>query len=344
MIKLKRVKGNPILSPNKKVTWESEAVFNPGAILIDDKVYLIYRAIGEYNTYISRIGLAVSNDGMVFERINKTPIIKPQEDYDKWACEDPRITKVGDIFYITYVALDQRIRDGGKPTYDTIHNLNSQTALVTTKDFIKFQRHGIITPKNSDNRDVVIFPEKINGKFVILHRPHRWCKNWFKDPRAEKIHASIPVPFEELPQRPAVWMSYSSDFKNWTDHKLLIRSSHENDEKTGPGAPPIKTKEGWLLIYHHVTKDDEGKIIYTAKAALLDLTDPSKIISKIPYSILEPKEDYEINGDVNNVVFPTGTIVKDGILFVYYGAADKYCGLATIELHEIIDELLKYRI
>jgi len=131
--------------------------------------------------------------------------------------------------------------------------------------------------------------------------------------------------------------------KNWTDHKLLIRSSHKDDEKTGPGAPPIKTDEGWLLIYHHVNKDTDGKIIYKAKAALLDLKDTSKIISKIPYPILEPKADYEINGDVNNVVFPTGAFVKNGILSVYYGAADKYCGLATISLREIIDELLKYK-
>ncbi len=342
MIELKRAKENPILSPNKNVEWESEAVFNPGATLIGDKVYLLYRAIGEYDTYISRIGLAISNDGITFERKNKFSVIEPREDYDKWACEDPRITKIGNTFYITYVALSQRIKNGGKPTYDTIHNLNSQTALVTTKDFVKFQRHGIITPKNSDNRDVVIFPEKINGRFAILHRPHRWCKNWFENPKEKEVDIIMP-PFEELPQRPAVWMSYSSDLKNWTDHTLLIRSSHEDDEKTGPGAPPIKTDEGWLLLYHHVRKDKDGGIIYTAKVALLDAKDPSKVISKIPYPILEPKEKYEVNGDVNNVVFPTGAFVKNGTLSVYYGAADKYCGLATIALREIIDELLTYR-
>jgi len=342
MIKLKRAKENPIFSPNENIEWESKAVFNPGVVLENDKIFLLYRAIGEYDTYISRIGLATSNDGINFERENKVPIIEPREDYDRWACEDPRVVKVDDTFYITYVALSTRIREGGKPTYEIIHNLNSQTALITTNDFVKFERHGIITPKNSDNRDVVIFPEKINGEFIILHRPHRWCKNWFNDPRSKKIDVSIPVPFEELPQKPSVWISHSSDLKNWTEHKMLIQSSHKNDEKTGPGAPPIKTSKGWLLIYHHVEKDKEGKIVYTAKAALLDLKNPSKIIAKIPYPILEPKEDYEINGDVNNVVFPTGVFVKDDTLFVYYGTADKYCGLATIKLDEIIDELLKY--
>lgn len=343
MIKLKRAKENPILLPNKNVWWESKAVFNPGAVLIDGKVYLLYRAIGEYDTYISRIGLAASNDGITFERTSEDPIIEPQDDYDKWACEDPRVTKIGDTFHITYVALSTRIREGGKPTYEIIHNLNSQTALVTTKDFIKFKRHGIITPKNSDNRDVVIFPEKINGKFAILHRPHRWCKNWLEDPRSKKIDAGIPLPFDKLPQRPATWISYSYDLKNWFDHKLLIYSSHKNDEKTGPGAPPIKTDAGWLIIYHHVEKDEKGMVVYTAKAALLDLKNPHKIIAKIPYPVLVPEAEYEIKGDVDNVVFPTGVFVKDNDLFVYYGAADKYCGLATVNLGEILDELLRYR-
>ncbi len=342
MIELKRAEENPVLSPNRDIMWESKAVFNPGATLKDDKVYLLYRAIGEYDTYISRIGLATSSDGVHFERENKNPVIEPQDNYDRWACEDPRITQVGDIFYITYVALSQRIREGGKPTYEIIHNLNSQTALVTIKDFVKFQRHGIITPQNSDNRDVVIFPEKIDGKFVILHRPHRWCKNWFKNPQSEKIKVDIPVPHEDLPQRPATWISSSRDLKNWSDHKLLIRSTHELDEKTGAGAPPIKTDKGWLLIYHHVEKNRKGEIVYTAKAILLDLKNPSKIIAKIPYAILELKEKYEVSGDVDNVVFPTGALVKDGELFVYYGVADKNCGLATIKLDEIINELIRY--
>ncbi|MBU2109765.1 glycosidase [Patescibacteria group bacterium] len=341
MIELKRAKENPILSPNEDIEWESKAVFNPGAILVDDKVYLLYRAIGEYDTYISRIGLATSNDGVNFERVGKGPIIEPQDDYDKWACEDPSITKVDDTFYITYVALSTRIREGGKPIYEIIHNLNSQTALVTTKDFVDFQRHGIITPKNSDDRDVEIFPEKIDGKFVILHRPHRWCKNWFDDPRSKTIDVPTPIPFEELPQRPSIWISYSSDLKTWTDHKLLMRPRHENDEKIGPGVPPIKTDQGWLVLYHHVEKDENGKIIYTAKAALLDLKDPSKLIAKIPYPILFPKAEYEVKGDVDNVVFPSGAVIKNGELFVYYGTADKYCGLATIMLDEIINELLQ---
>ena len=339
MIKLARYKKNPILKPNPRNMWESKAVFNPGAALKDDKIYLLYRAVGEYNTYISRIGIATSRDGFNFKRISKKPIIKPGRKYDKWACEDPRITRIGDTFYITYVALSQRIRKGGKPTYETMHLLNSQTALITTKDFVRFRRRGIITPKNSDNRDVVIFPEKINGKFAIIHRPHRWCKNWLKDPLSKKIKVKMPVPKKYLPRKPAIWISFSDDLKKWEDHKLLIWPTHEEDEKTGAGPPPIKTDKGWLLIYHHVKKN-KGGIVYTARAALLDLQNPSKIISKTPYDILSPQKKYESKGDVDNVVFPTGAVVKNGILFVYYGAADKTCCAATIKLGRILDELV----
>lgn len=343
MIKLTRFKNNPILSPNPKNKWESKAVFNPGAIYHEGKIYLLYRAIGEYESYISRFGLAVSDDGFKFKRINKEPTFGPGRKYDRWACEDPRITKVGDTMYITYVAIFQRLKKGGKPTYEAIHSQNSQTALLTTKDFKQFKRHGIITPPDSNNRDVVIFPEKINGKFVIIHRPHRWCKNWFKKPLSKKIKVKMPVAYKDLPQRPATWIATSHDLKNWTNHKILIRSSHEEDEKTGAGPPPIKTKDGWLFIYHHVEKDNKNKNLYTAKVALLSLKNPSKIIAKIPYPILKPEKIYEKKGYVNNVVFPSGALIKNDTLFVYYGGADLNCSVATCKVDKLIDELMKYK-
>jgi len=344
MIQLVRYKGNPILSPNPKNQWESKAVFNPGAVIKDNKIFLLYRAIGEYDAYISRLGLAISEDGFNFERVGNKPLVEPTADYDKWACEDPRITKIDDTYYITYVALSQRIKEGGKPTYEIIHFLNSQTALLTTKDFVSFDRHGIITPNDSDNRDVVIFPEKINGQFVIIHRPHRWCKNWFKNSLSKKINVEMPVGYDDLPQRAGTWIACSDDLKNWHDHKLIIRCTDKMDEKTGAGAPPIKTEQGWILFYHNVSKNDKKEIIYTARAILLDLSNPSKVIAKIPYDILKPEADYEVKGDVNKVVFPTGVVVKDETIYVYYGAADKQCCLATIKLEEILDEFMVYKV
>jgi len=339
MIQLVRYKGNPILIPNPNNPWESKAVFNPGAVLKDNRVFLLYRAIGEYDAYISRIGLAVSKDGFNFERVSKKPLIKPEKDYDKWACEDPRVTKIGDTFYITYVALAQKARQ----KYKSAHKVSAQTVLLTTKDFVHFERHGVIAPKNSDNKDVVIFPEKINGKFVIIHRPHRWCKDWFNDPLAKTIKVDMPIKYKDLPQRPGIWIAYADDLtKDWFGHKLIIRSLYENDKKTGAGPPPIKTDKGWLFLYHRVSRDDDNDTIYTTRATLLDIKNPSKVIARIPYDILKPEMEYEINGDVNKVVFPTGNIIKDDTLFVYYGAADKWCAVATIKLKEILKELMSH--
>jgi len=323
MTKLKRYQNNPILKPNPKNQWESKAVFNPGVAYKNSKVYLLYRAVGEYKNYINRLGLAVSQDGFHFKRVSPQPIFKPEADYEKWGCEDPTINLVEKEIYITYVALD-------RPAFDPKKIV--QTALAKTTDFRNFQRMGIITPKLSDNRDVVLFPERIRGKYIMLHRPKRWTGKKYKT------------------LLPSIWISYSKNLLNWSDHQLLYQPTETWESiKIGAGAPPIKTSLGWLLIYHGVGPDMNPSLIrfdkeiqtriYRAGALLLDLNNPAKIIGRSKKPILEPEKDYEINGDVPNVVFPTGNFVKNGQLFVYYGAADKTCCLATISLNKLIKEL-----
>jgi predicted GH43/DUF377 family glycosyl hydrolase len=325
MIKLKRYPNNPILKPNPQNQWESKAVFNPGACYKNGKIYLLYRAVGEYKNYISRLGLAVSKDGFHFERVSDKPVFQPEADYEKWGCEDPTINLVEKKTYITYVVLDQPARNPKKLV---------QTALAKTTDFRNFQRMGVITPKFSDNRDVVFFPEKIKGKYIMLHRPKRWI--------GEKYKTTIP----------SVWVAYSKNLLDWSDHQLLYQPTETWESiKIGAGPPPIKTSLGWLLIYHGIGPNmnpglirfDKGiqTRIYRAGALLLDLNNPTKIIGRSKKPILEPEKDYEINGDVPNVVFPTGNFVKNGQLFVYYGAADKTCCLATVSLNKLIKDLLK---
>lgn len=333
MLQLERCKRNPILKPNPKNWWEAKAIFNPAACLKDGKVHLFPRVVAEYENYISRIGHYVSDDGIHFELAFPGPIVSPEKHYDKWACEDPRVTEIDGVYYFTYVALSKPARQGGGPP---------TTALLSTKDFRKFQRHGLITPRLSDNRDTMLFPEKINGYYVMLHRPHRWTKEWFNknEPIKSKVEAGIPWPYcryENLPEKPAIWLAFSRDLKHWADHKVIMESQYWWEEKKiGAGAPPIKTEAGWLIIYHGVAPG-----CYRAGAALLDLNDPSKVIGRTKEPILEPKEDYEKVGDVNNVVFPEGNVVIDGKIFVYYGAADKYIGLATCSLEVLLEELLK---
>jgi len=289
------------------------------------------RVVSEYGDYISRIGHYVSDDGINFELAFTGPIFGPGKQYDQWACEDPRVTEINGVYYFTYVALSKPARQGGGPP---------ATALISTKDFRNFHRHGLMTPRSSDNRDAVLFPEKIDGKYVMLHRPSRWSKEWFNKNESVKsrVKAQIPWPYyhyENLPAKPAIWIAYSNDLKHWRGHKVLMESQEWWEEtKIGGGAPPIKTEVGWLIIYHGVAPG-----CYRAGAALLDLNDPSKVIGRTKDPILEPEEEYERVGDVNNVVFPEGAVVINGKLFVYYGAADKVVGVATCSLAELLEGL-----
>ena len=331
-VMFERYKGNPIIEPTEN-DWESCATFNPAAIFDGKTIHLLYRAIGEYKNYISRVGYAVSKDGINFKRYNK-PVLEPTEKYDKWGCEDPRITKIEDEFYITYTALSQHPL--GKLSLPRV-------ALASTKDFINFKKHGIITPEGTEEKDVVLFPEKIKGRYVMLHRPYNWikkftCKKNGKLYLKTKEDKLIEWPAEKypdyIPEKPSIWIAYSSDLKHWSEHKVVMEPKAQSwqSEKIGAGPSPIKTDKGWLLIYHGIDKNT----VYRAGIALLDLENPGTVTARSLYPALEPKKDYEKKGDTKNTVFPEGAIIRDGRLFIYYGAADKTCCLATCKLDKLL--------
>jgi predicted GH43/DUF377 family glycosyl hydrolase len=279
---------------------------------------MLYRAVGEYEKYISRIGYASSSDGFCFTR-RREIALAPSEEYEKYGIEDPRLVKIGQEIYLSYVVLSTYVSQ--RPS--------ASTALATTNDFSNYTRLGIITSKGSDNKDVVLFPENVyqqlsdgtgNLKYLFLHRPSTW------------VGSKYGV------DRPSIWIGEGASLTNFEKHTLLIKPEQQWEMlKVGAGPPPIKTKEGWLLIYHGVDRDH----VYAAGAALLDLKDPTKVLARTKKPVLEPNEPYEKNGDVNNVVFPTAAYVMDGKLFVYYGAADKVCCLATIDLENFLDHVLK---
>ena len=328
---LQRYKKNPVLIPNEANWWESKAVFNCAILHYENKFHMLYRAIGEYERYISRIGYASSTDGYSFARSNHIAL-EPTQDYEKYGIEDPRMVEIDNQVYITYVILSAYVTDGAV--------VEASTALATTTDFLKYTRLRVITSKGSNNKDVVLFPEKMSqqqssvlssstssnnadgaGKYFFLHRPSSW------------IGSTYGV------DKPSIWLGEGNALTNFEKHTLLLKPEEDWEElKVGAGPPPIKTRAGWLVIYHGVSREK----VYSAGAALLDLHDPSKIIGRTKTPILEPKEPYEKLGDVNNVVFPTGAcIVDNDKLFVYYGAADKVCCLATADLNYLLDHILK---
>jgi beta-1,2-mannobiose phosphorylase / 1,2-beta-oligomannan phosphorylase len=309
---------NPILVPNKDNWWESKAVFNCSVSYDGNSVHMLYRAIGEYDYYISRIGYAHSTDGFQFNRRENIAICQT-EDYEIFGMEDPRITQIDNKIFITYIVLSDYVKNNPKV----------YSALTVTKDYYKFTKLGIITSNFDNNKDVTFFPEKFdldcnlskNGSYLKLHRPSNWSKSNYN--------------FQSI--KPSIWLSISDSEFTFTDSILLLEPKQDWEElKIGSGPSPIKTKDGWLLIYHGVDKDK----IYRVGAAILDLKDPRKVIARTKTPLLEPIEKYEREGDVNNVVFPTGIAVMDKKLFLYYGGADKACCLATANIDELIEYIM----
>ena len=298
MVYLKRYEKNPILKPIPDHDWEKGGVFNCAATIFEGDVVLLYRAIGDYDAYISTLGLARSKDGLNFERYSE-PVFSPEQDFEKYGVEDPRITYLEGKYYIAYTAVRTPVPAG---------DVDFHIGIASTTDFKTFERHGTVINEYR-NKDGALFPEKINGQYVLMHR--------------------APEPY--------MWIAYSNDLKNWTNHKKLF-SPVENswqDFKVGAGAQPIKTEDGWLEFYHGVSKD----LHYSLGVMLLDLEDPSKIVSILEDPILTPVKDYEIVGDVPNVCFTCGAIEKDGKYFIYYGGADKVIGVATIDKMKLLQAL-----
>lgn len=352
MYRLTRHSMNPIFEPQDNLPWEKEGVFNPGITISNDEIIMLYRAIGERESYISHIGLAKSKDGFSFMRYVKDsdslsePVFGPSKEYDIWATEDCRITKIDDNFYITYVAVPDRIMENNHGI-DRVMPLETATALLKTSDFLNFEHLGIISPFHSDNKDIVLFPGKtknplsVDGakKYTMLHRPNRWSKAWFQGAYVDKIDVPLPCAIDNLPTLPSMWIAWSNDLVLWSEHQLLLSPAHDGDAKNGPGLPPIETADGWLVIYHHVENtDNPSNFIYSTRVMLLDLDDPTRIIGKLPYNILTPEEPFEKIGG-SHIVFPTGGFIKDDTLFVYYGASDLTIGLAIGSASELLQEL-----
>ena len=333
-MKLKKYEDNPILSPCPERGWESLITCNPGVIYSDGKFIMLYRAAGNDEQHVIRFGLAESADGFHFERMSDKPVFSPSDSGPDSGCvEDPRIIKLDDEFYVTYayravspgrywtfphdVVITPRCGPDAPRAYR--ENLGN-TGLALTRDFHHFQRLGRLTSPVLDDRDVMFFPEKIKGKYCMIHRPKEYI--------GEKYGVKYP----------SIWLKYSDDLLDWDskDSSLLLTGIDGTwEEKIGGSAPPLRTKDGWLMLYHGVGHGGTGH--YSVGAVLLDLDNPQKVIGRTAEPILEPEEEYETKGMYDGCVFPTGNVILGDTLYVYYGAADKYVGVATCSVNELIE-------
>lgn len=334
---LKKHKDNPVLTPNAANHWESFAVCNPGIYYESGTFYMLYRAAGHDPDHVIRFGLAVSTDGVHFNRVSDKPAVGPSiEGPDAGCIEDARIVKFDDFFYITYAFRpfppgqywtfnhdEVLTREMGENAPLFLKNNIANSGLMVTRDFKSYLRLGRITESRLDDRDVILFPEKINGKFAMLHRPKEWVGDVYGT------------------EYPAIWLRYSHDLLHWGEPSQLLVKGIEGswEEKIGGSTPPLKTNKGWLVLYHGV--EHKGTGYYRVGAMLLDLHNPAKILGRTKHWIMEPEFGYEKEGPYPGCVFPTGNVIIDDTLFVYYGAADKHIGLATARVSELVDYILK---
>ncbi len=310
MSHIKRYVENPVLLPVPEHEWESKAVFNPTAIDIDGTVRILYRAMSFDNT--STFGYAESKNGEHITYRHITPAYIPRKDFelkkgDKMGnsgCEDPRIVMIDDKIFVCYTA------------YDGVNAPRVAITSINKKDFTErkwnWSKPVALTPEGVDDKDACLFPEKINGKYVFIHRvAHCICIDFLPDLnfRDGEVNTCIEI----LEPRPGMW----------------------DGAKVGLSSPPHKTEIGWLVFYHGI--DNKG--VYRIGAVLLDLKDTTHVISRTSDAIFEPEEQYEKFGQINNVVFPCGSIIRGDTIYLYYGCADSVIGVATLSLKTILHAL-----
>lgn len=328
-MQLERHAGNPILMRNPESPWEAGSVLNgtvtPGP---DGLIRMLYRATNGVDfdvagAYVSSIGYAESKDGIHFERRPK-PLISPDMPYEQGlGCEDPRVVQAGDDFYIYYTAVE------GVPP-----DIKVRIALATTRDFETVVKHGIVGPAGAPSKAATLLPEPVNGQYI-------WYFTWCSDtPGATVMHVRFDS-LEDVRKPPRGLVANAVE--HYDDHAVLMPGDRAELVKSrvrrGPelGAPPIKTDRGWLLLYSNSDHEDEPE--WQISAVLLDLEQPWRVIAQTPEPLLTPETENELTGVVNRVTFPSGAIVLDGKLHVYYGSGDQGIGLATCDLAELLDYL-----
>ena len=296
---------NPILTA-KDMPFPCKAVCNPAACVVDGETVLLLRAIGVDD--VSHVVVARSRDGVTGWRVQTNPLLSPTRDdadwYEAMGCEDPRLCYLAEIdqYVVSYVG---------------VSHFGAGVCLATTHDFHNVARFGLVI--HPYNKDAALFPRKIGGRFLLLHRP-------------------TSGPQENI------WLSESDDLRHWGNPRCVLEEADKpgwDNGKVGAGPTPIETPEGWLLIFHGVERL-ETSWLYRVGLALLDLDDPSRIVRRLPHWIFGPMEPYEMRDGQGGVVFPTGATVQDGVVRMYYGGGDVSVGVATARIDDLLAALREH--
>jgi predicted GH43/DUF377 family glycosyl hydrolase len=300
---------NPILVPGDR-WWDNQFVFNPAVVAFDGKVHMLYRAHGE--DHLSRIGYAVSDDGVHFQR-EEHPVLEGKVDdpLERLGVEDPRATVLDDGWvYMTFTAASVEpvcAPNNGHWSDETPWRV--RVAMARTRDFHHWERLGVVIPQYN-SKNAVLFPRKIGGRYAMLHRV-----------------------------APDIWITWSDDLREWTDHTVVMRTRPDawDTKRIGAGPPPVEVEKGWLLFYHGIAADNT----YRVGAALLDRDDPCRVLARLDDWLLQPELEFEQQGWVGNVVFPTGISEQGDLYRLYYGGADKVINTCTIPRADVEQSLYR---
>ena len=336
------IKKHGVLLEKTNNSFEKDGVLNPAAIKVGNTIHMFYRAVAKNN--YSTIGYCKLSSPLEVEYRNTSPLFIPDAKHECHGLEDPRIVEIEGTYYLTYTAYD---------------GVNALGALATSKDLVNWKKHGIVVPKISYQEFNILIEEKgsINEKYkryndyqnsseIKKRNVFIWNKNFMFFPRKinnafcflHRIKPDIQIvktmeKLEDLDTN--FWGDYFHDFKK----NIVLAPMHQHEASyIGGGCPPIETKDGWLLIYHSVHDTVEG-YVYSACAALLDLNNPQKEISRLPYPLFKPEKEWELQGEVDNVCFPTAAILDGNTLYIYYGAADERIAVVSLSLSDLLAEL-----
>ncbi len=318
MAAAKRSTENPILIPDSNVPWEAEAAFNPSVVEgRDGKVHIFFRAAGAKQNVngveveISSIGHAAGKDGVRFGVHEQ--LIMPTEPWERYGCEDPRVTEFEGQYYIFYTAVSDFSADGIK------------VAVAITKDFKRIEGKHLVTPFNA--KAMALFPERIDGKIAALLTVNT-------DRPPSKICVALFDRIEDVWSK-EYWDAWYARFE---DHVIDLEQNEKDHLEVG--SAPLKTKDGWLFFYSYIYNYFSPPAIFGIQAVILDIKDPQKIVGEVKRPFIVPQEEYEFYGRVPRIVFPSGALIKGSNVHLYYGAADTTACMATFNKKDLLEQLM----
>lgn len=336
---------NPIVVPGEP-PWRRAVTFNPAVLRDEDGRYDLYeRTAGSLRPFQCVIGLLDSDDGVHFRQVGDEPVLTPAMlGSEHGSVQDPRVVKIGGDYLLTYAfrpyAWDSYPTGVGVPESREVaypgfsgrsEENQTRSGVARSRDRVTWEHLGWVNPPDVDDRNVILFPEKVGGAYLVLRRP-----SGFVSTQAEHEQA------------PSICLSRSNDLRSWTDPRPLLAPAFEwESNRIGGSTPPVRTEAGWLLFYHGVETLDTAcrRVVYRLGAAMLDGDAPTRVIARCPEPVMEPRAYYERFGAyIPNVIFPTAAVVADGELRLYYGCCDTCIALATARLDDVVEHVMRHRV